>query len=525
MKRIILYVILVCSEIYASCQLYSTKSISELTCRGYLCSGMVVQCPNVDNAFLMYTDANQCVLQSGASDCRVQSNFDIRCYYTKCNTPIEKDSAECIYNDNVWNSNTQRCNDGSCDTTMQCNTYTRTRCIDVPASSEITCYNGECSGLPYSMWWSELVKECVNECGTHETSTTTGDTAVAFGYGCDEGDEKCFDQTFCTEIDGNYILYKKCLVGREVVGNVETRQQMPQIQFTAPGTCLENGYNSEKYTKSSGGQFSGNGDLQHQSNDCLVYGIGCTQDYQDTIDYNDQNNKNPTNNCYCKPFDSMNSISQIVCPDGSVSIVYMSCEEWQGYFRSSSSAGGGGVSSSTPAPTSSAQSINSSDSFGQYPQYPTDQPSTNKNVQGVLAGLSEILINIKTTLLSIKEYLTMDNQSVTLDTIPQYTHGEYFTDSSSVSLDTLLKVLDTNRVIVDTSTKVSSGTCPVLTGNFSQACKKFVPFLNKNDLNLRLDLNNISGFSLCNLFKAVVVGFASVVSFIIGFSIFGKTQL
>lgn len=119
----------------------------------------------------------------------------------------------------------------------------------------------------------------------------------------------------------------------------------------------------------------------------------------------------------------------------------------------------------------------------------------------------------------------MDNQSFTLDSIPNYSHGEYFTDSSSFAFDTLLKVLDTNRVIIDTSTKVSSGTCPVLTGNFSQACKKFVPFLNKNDLNLRIDLNNISGFSLCSIFKSIVIGFASVVSFFIGFSIFGKTQL
>ena len=78
MKRIILFIIFFCVEMYASCQLYSLKSISELTCRGLLCAGLPVQCANVQNGFFMYTDANQCALQSGASDCRVQDNFDIR---------------------------------------------------------------------------------------------------------------------------------------------------------------------------------------------------------------------------------------------------------------------------------------------------------------------------------------------------------------------------------------------------------------------------------------------------------------
>lgn len=448
-----------------------------------------------------------------------------------CENQNDLDSLNCVKNGHEWDYDINKggyyCNDGSCDTTMNCISYPMSRCIDVPASSQITCYNGQCSGLPYSMWWSEYVKECQNECGTVQRHVTTGDTAVTFGYSCSDGEEECFNKVYCTEIDGNYILYKKCLVGREVVGNVDTRQQMPVIEYTASGTCLENGYQSEKYEHSNGGVNSGNGGpIESQSDDCLVYGVGCSDNYKDTINYNEQNNKNPTNNCYCKPFDSMNSISQIVCPDGSVSIVYMSCNEWENMFRSSSSSGGGGVSSSTPAPPStSASQPNTSDSFGTYPSYPPDQPTTNKNVQGVLAGVSEILINVKNTLLSIKDYLTLDNQSFTLDSIPNYSHGEYFTDSSSFAFDTLLKVLDTNRVIIDTSTKVSSGTCPVLTGNFSQACKKFVPFLNKNDLNLRIDLNNISGFSLCSIFKSIVIGFASVVSFFIGFSIFGKTQL
>lgn len=273
------------------------------------------------------------------------------CY--RCSSVHEKDSLFCVLDGGNYEYNSSNglyeCNTNTCDSTMHCNTFTRTRCLDVPASSQITCYNGQCSGLPYSMWWSEFVKECVNECGTHETTTTNGDTAVAFGYSCSDGEEECFNKVYCTEIDGNYILYKKCLVGREVVGNVDTRQQMPQIQYTAPGTCLENGYQSEKYEHSNGGVNSGNGGpIESQSDDCLVYGVGCSDNYKDTINYNEQNNKNPTNNCYCKPFDSMNSISQIVCPDGSVSIVYMSCKEWENMFRSSSSSGGGGGSLPVP---------------------------------------------------------------------------------------------------------------------------------------------------------------------------------
>lgn len=80
---------------------------------------------------------------------------------------------------------------------------------------------------------------------------------------------------------------------------------------------------------------------------CLVYGIGCPE--QDTTNYKDPPNQNPSK-CYCEPFDGIGSMSKVTCPDGTVSIYYFSCLEWEYMFSSSSQ------SSSSAAPPSSGGS-------------------------------------------------------------------------------------------------------------------------------------------------------------------------
>lgn len=528
MIRLFILFVLSTYYVYASCSQYITKVNGGVTCRGYLCAGMSVSCPTVPNSVLLYTDASECRL-SNIPSCGVVDNYDIRCYYYTCQTQCDLDSLNCVRDGGRWeydvNSPTcggMYCNTSSCDSTFNCTTYPLFRCLDVPASSQITCINGNCSGLPYSMWWSEARQECTNECGQYKTTVIQGDTAVTFGVACGEEQEKCSSKKYCTEIGGNYIVYKKCLIGREVIGNVDTRQEIPYIVQSGVGTCSENGYDSEKYTKTSGGQFSGGGGAPPLSDDCLLYGVGCPETYKDTLDYTKEENRNPTS-CYCKPFDGLNSLSQIVCPDGSSTVVYMSCKEWENSL--SSSSGAGGVSSSTPSPNTSTSTNNSSDSFGQYPRYPTDQSTTNSNVQGALSGISEYLIQIKDNLLSLKNYFFSDDEYIFVDSVPTYGHGEYVEDTiKTVSFDSLLNVIDTNRHIIDTSKKVvSNSVCPIISANFS--CTRFLPFVNNDDVNLRIDLDNLYGFSLCKVFKALVLAFSSIVSFFIGFSIFGKRGL
>ena len=116
---------------------------------------------------------------------------DADCYTTSC----EADSVLCVNSGNEWGAlGTATTCDGkgckTCDTTMNCVSYPFNRCVDVPAASEITCVNGQCSGLPGSMWWSEFRNECSNECGDVLTSSVMSDTAFVVGASCDD-DVKC----------------------------------------------------------------------------------------------------------------------------------------------------------------------------------------------------------------------------------------------------------------------------------------------------------------------------------------------
>lgn len=183
---------------------------------------------------------------NNGSSCGAAYN-SLECSYTKwCDTQNDLDSLRCVNDGYNWEFDEQNgmyyCNQHLCDSTMHCNSYVHNRCIDVGTASQITCVNGECSGLPGALFYSQVVTECTNECGTNLSSIISSDTVFAVGKSCDD-DIVCGSEVLCGEFgNGTYFLFRKCLVGRETVGNVNEREQIPQIEYSGHGTCAENGY-------------------------------------------------------------------------------------------------------------------------------------------------------------------------------------------------------------------------------------------------------------------------------------------
>lgn len=461
----------------------------------------------------------------------------------RCRNQCDLDSIQCVnagkswdYIDGATTCGGKGCK--TCDTTMNCISYPFNRCVDVPAASLITCVNGQCSGLPSAMFYSEFRIECRNECGDVETRSVTSDTAYIVGGSCDD-DVNCGSEIFCGEFgNGTYFLYKKCFAGRESVGNVTTQRAFAQIEYSGRGRCAENGYTSSKYAHD--GQFGfneggagsgsqGSDDEQSVNDDCVLYGIGC-ENYTDSTDYSNPDNQSPTKNCWCEPFDGANTVSRIVCPDGTSRIVYFSCKDWHDIFSSSSSAppssgsaGGGGSSGGSTSTSSDSNPFQ-----GKYPTYPTDQPTTNKNVQGALSGMGNLLTDIKNKLIEIKNYLTSnENETYIFDSV-SLSHGDYSSLDSiqypHLSFDSLFNIIDTSYKVIDSSKYVGVGTCPIINGRFS-ACK-YIPFFRGNtDLDMKFDFSDFWGFNLCTLIKSLVLGFASIVSSLISIKLFLKSGL
>ena len=456
------------------------------------------------------------------------------CRYECYSSQYEADSVNCIKKGDGWkwvnlgNGNGE-CKENICDTTFTCINYPYNYCEDVPSSDDIICVNGNCYGLGGSKWVSYYDRNCTNECGATQNTRVSGDTVYVPGGSCDDP-LQCDPVTHCVDFDnGTYFLFQKCLVGREVVGNVDERQTLAQITLSGIGTCKDNGYRSETYPNSGGGTSNPtHSQADSISSDCTIYGVGCEQ-YQDTTNYQDGDNANPKK-CWCEPFDGINSVSYIKCPDGSSRVVYMSCEEWHKLFSSSSTSPPTSSSSAVGGASSGIQT-NSSDSNpfrGKYPEYPSDQPTTNKNVQGALSGISELVISIRDHLAQLKNYI-MSTQIFEFDSVESRSHGDYsYLDTVQSDLgftfDSLFNKIDTSRKIIDTSNFVSTGTCPIIKGEFS-LCKKFGIFKGNQDIDMKFDLSNFFGFNLCSIIKALVVGFTSVVVFILSFRVISKSGM
>lgn len=479
----------------------------------------------ISQSFACLTSQN-CLVSVGLSGGKCQATV------TTCSSPVERDSVQCVQDGKIFDRDPVT-GVTSCVEEVSCNWLVSTipflRCLDVPASGSIVCKNGECSGLPYSMWWSELrIDSTSTRCG-NISHVHTSDTSYTFGSQCDV-EERCSDDKKCYSEGGTFYIVQECAVGRPVVGNDGVSQKtVPYIVSTGNGSCSEMGYRNENYKNSGGGIGNPNatgGNPPPLEDDCLVYGINCPE--PDTTNYQNPPNQNPSK-CFCEPYDGLGSMSKVTCPDGTVSIYYFSCLEWENLFVTSSS---NAQSSSSVPPTSSGGGTSSpsggssSDTFGQYPQYPEQDGAYKKNVQAALSGEATILNSIKEILGSIKDYLFSTPQiGEDVFSLDVPTDSSTY-DTTQVNLvDSLFAVIDTAHSPIDTSLKAQTGVCPILSANFGTACKYIPGIAGNNNANIRIDTSNIGGFNLCGIIRALIVGFGSIVSFIIGARLFRQVQL
>ena len=148
-----------------------------------------------------------------------------------------------------------------------------------------------------------------------------------------------------------------------------------------------------------------------------------------------------------------------------------------------------------------------------------------KNVNEVLGSMVQTLKTLPSSIISgIRELLNGYNYNetddefiwnrvdslVTLDTI---------IDTAGV-LNAIFNRLDTNNRIIDTIPNASFNGCPCIyffRGNTSNNLGKDGHISFKE---IKFNLGDFHGFNLCTIIRTIVVAFASVVSFFIGFAIF-----
>lgn len=145
------------------------------------------------SSFACYTSQN-CIVSVALSGVTCKATV------TTCSTPSERDSLICVQDGKIWDvdpvTGVTTCLEKPTDCNWTVSTIPRLRCLDVPASGSIVCKNGECSGLPYSMWWSELRIDSTSTWCGNISHVHTSDTSYTFGSQCDV-EERCSDDKKC----------------------------------------------------------------------------------------------------------------------------------------------------------------------------------------------------------------------------------------------------------------------------------------------------------------------------------------
>lgn len=458
-----------------------------------------------------------------------------------CSTQCEADSLSCVNEGNTWQyTGAATCGgmscQGPCDTTMNCIEYPFNRCEDVQSNGSVYCDENGCSGLPYSRWFSEYRRECQNECGEHNTQSFTGDTLITFDSNCNDT-LQCSEESKCVDFPNTstYLLYKVCIVGNQQIGNGANNRSYSQIVGGGSGSCASVNMNSTNINNSNNSGNSNNNSFPNSFNqnevtdNCLIYGIDCPENFNDTTNYNNNTNRSPEH-CICEPLDGSTFVSSIICPDGSRSTFYGSCSLWESAYSSSSVSNSS--SSTNPPESSSSGSENppasSGGISGDYPEWNIIKQN-QKNANEVLGSMAQTLKSLPSSIVNgIKDFFNGYN----------YKDGDGQLDwnrvDSVVTLDTLIdtagvlnaifgRVDSTNRIL-DTLQHSSFTGCPCITffnGNqqtdFSHGHLSFKE--------IKIELADLHGFNFCRIVSAIVVALASVVSFFIGFSIFKNISL
>ena len=395
-----------------------------------------------------------------------------------------------------------------CDSTKwTCHTTTETTQTTV-ASDNITCIKGTCFGLTYCEYVTRNTTECDNECGTH--TEQTNEIPMTYEGACNDdnlSDDNMCSATKCIESQGQYSLYQMCQSRSVLNGEI---QLLPRMVGGGMGSCKNAGYKAENDNLNDSASVSQ--DSLQIPLECYQYGINCPEP---DSSYSDPEDRTPENGCICEPFDGQKYISQIVCPDGSSSILYSSCDEWKQPPMSSSS---------TPESSSAAEWPTSSGGMGELGDW-----ATYSQGEDIKAALAVIAAN--TSKLGNNQVVVQQNQ----DFLNQFDYQDEGTEPQLNIPDSMLSYdstqVDTNGILnaifnrLDSSNKVldtipaSSKVCPCLTffqGNennsFANGHIRFKQVV--------IDMADFHGFNLCTIISAIVVALASVVSFFIGFSIF-----
>lgn len=508
----------------------------------YLCSGKTESdCLANDGAcgpLQWQSCGNGYVMPGYLHNCRFDRNCfcDIVTSSTACASTCELDSLRCVQSGKIWAYDGGATCGGmscqaACDTTMQCIEYPFNHCEDVPSSGQIYCDENGCTGLPYSRWWSEYRKECHNECGQYETQSFTGDTLITMNSTCSDS-SKCSDETFCVDFPSKntYLLYTKCIVGLDQVGNGSHNQSYPQIVGGGTGSCASLGMPSnniaDPMNNSSPVTFPNTDNYDVIDDNCLIYGIGCPENFVDTTNYNDLDNRN-SDHCVCERLDGMNHISTIICPDGSRTTFFGSCDDWRNARSSSSTNPPESSSSGSENPPTSSGGAggggNSSGISGEYPDWP-EYSKNQRNQNDLLGSMTQTLKQIPVQLLQgMRDFFNgfvykEGDAEFIYDRVDSLVTFDTIIDTAGI-LHAVFGRIDSNNHILDTLPHSSFTGCPCITF-FRGNTQNIITNGHIGFKEIEWDLGNVHGFNLCRIFSAVVVAFASVVSFFIGFAIF-----
>lgn len=468
-----------------------------------LCSSLdpLTACPssNYNGGYLSYPISidgmGGCLSLSGSS-----------CYYgVKCTSKIEADSLACELEGNSWEyiNNVWQCVENApCDSThWECTTDVETSQTTI-ASDKVECFDGDCFGGVYCEYISKSTTDCRNDCGQFTTQSTQ--VPIRYEGHCNE--DNLLDDTECTKtkcmtFDGFYKLFKLC-ASREIING--ERRFLPRFVGGGKGSCRNAGWPESDSTS-----FSTSPDSVSVSEDCFTMGLGCPP--KDSTDYNEPDNRNP-NKCTCEPFDGISYISRIVCPDGSVSVFYGSCDDFRNPPSSSSSDAPESSSSGSENPPASSGAL-----VGDWVNY--SQGEEIKGILGIIASKldkEQTINNVNSVNIALDDYTVNPSDSVAPLVVPDSMLSYTSVIDTEGIVDAVFGRVTEENEILDTLSGYS-GTCPTCTffggGASIVGGRVSIP-------EIRFDFSNFWGFNLCAIISRIVIALASIVAFFIGFAIF-----
>lgn len=461
---------------------------------------------------------------SGVPSCNPNYGIQNLGVATLCDTQTELDSLLCVNSGSNWQNGQCKNCDASDPSSWQCET-TSSIVKAQETSPDIICdasFGGCYSGNACAIY-TEYQTSCVNDCSGESTVETYRTDPVWQDGFCDEVDIDRDDcgKTRCIDMDGNFALVHDCNSNNIING---VPQSFPVVIQGGKGSCASNGYQPVNPDSLNNNGNSSNRDSilkAHQdslySQNCLLFGQ--CGDSNDSTDFSDASNRNAENGCYCERMDDMPFVSRIVCPDGTSSVFYGSCKDWQDKPSSSSSStppssesGGGGSSEADSRPTDWAN-------WSQANEMNQKLDANN----GILASISEKLSNIFSFLSGGGGSGGFDNSDGLSTSIdwdnPQYVDSSLVYDTNQVSIfgdvsDSLFNLARSNKGLLDTSS------LPDLDNCFS--CRLRMP-AGLSGTEISLNFGDLGGFNICKLLRSILIVLTEIACLIFFIKVFIST--